>query len=681
VEDSVLTETSLDNAPTMVELLQRRAQEQPHKIAYTFLPDGELPAATSLTFLEVDNRARAIAMWIKDRVPLGERVLLQYPSGLDFVASFFGCLYAGAVPVSAYPLDPLRLERTVARLEAIVQSAQPRLCLTTEDSLALLKTAMAGRMALKNTRWESSDAIPEEPGTGWSPVPPKGDALAFLQYTSGSVSAPRGVMITHDVLMANLRMIRSAYGLTRRCTFVAWLPMAHDWGLINCVMQPVYLGARSAIMPVEAFLKRPACWLHAISHFHDVISGGPNFAYDLCVNKIPAAGREQLRLSSWTRAGVSAEPVRRTTIDRFASTFAFVGFRKQAFYAAYGLAEATVLVSASKRNASPPILNVNRVALLQHRVEVEPVQSPTTQELVSCGQPLVGEKILIVDPVTRVKLAPERVGEIWIAGPNVGAGYWNNPKDTATTFAARLADTNEGPFLRTGDLGFMHDDDLFVTGRIKDLIIIRGQNLYPQDFEQSAGKSHEALKPGGTAAFAIDGPSEERLVIVQEMRAIDTQPNDVCDAIRRAIVAAHGIIPHGVVLVTAGSIPKTSSGKLQRRACREAYLTGQLAVVAESWLPGQRDGRPESTILRPRTSVEQQLTDILASILNVSRVGVNDRFVDFIDSVAATQFVGRVRDDFSLEISSTSLFREATTIADLAQAIDKATSKPLGMAL
>jgi acyl-CoA synthetase (AMP-forming)/AMP-acid ligase II len=655
---------------TIVDCLQDCAAAWPTKVAYTFLPSGERDGAIELTFADVDRRARAIAEWLTDAVRIGDRVLLLCTRASDFVPAFFGCLYAGVVPVSAYPLDAARLSRTLGRLETIARDAGAAVGLTTPDAIPRLDE-VDGYPSVRQLRWVDIDRIGDRPIGHRGPLTARGDALAFLQYTSGSVRDPRGVMVTHDVLMANLRMLQSTYELHDAITFVAWLPVAHDWGLVNGVIQPAYLGASSVIIPTSAFLERPARWLEAVSEYGDVMSGGPNFAYELCVAKVSERERAALRLGAWGRAGIAAEPIRRSTIDRFASTFERCGFRRSAFYAAYGLAEAMLLVSASDLRSGPATLTVNRDAMRHHDIVVEAAGAPSASEVVSCGRPAPGADVVIVDPIGRVREPQERVGEIWVRGPNIAVGYWNNAEETRLTFGARLSDTGDGPFLRTGDLGFLHAGELFVTGRLKDVVILRGRNIYPQDLEFAAVQSHRALRRGGTAAFAVPASDHDEVVIVQELRAAAGRSADVFTAIRRAVLSEHHVLVNRVVLVEAGAIPKTSSGKLQRSECRRMYLAGRLPVVDESRVGDDPDRRRAVAFQAPRTATERTLIELLAEVVHVDTLGVFDEFVNVCDSVTATQLIVRVRATFGVDLSLAALLGDVSSVALLAQLIDR----------
>jgi amino acid adenylation domain-containing protein len=562
--------------PTLVEVARRRAAEHPERPVYTFLTDGEEEGAR-LSYGELDLRARTIAARLQALgVGRGERALLLFPPGLDFVTAFLGCLYAGVVAVPAYPP---RSRRLLPRLQAIAADARPRVALTVDALLPRLSQAAAELPGLIGVSLVATDGIEPGEADGFRPPELRPADLAFLQYTSGSTSTPKGVEVTHGNLVHNEEMIRRAFGQSEESVVVGWLPLYHDMGLIGNVLQPLYVGGRCILMSPVAFLQRPRRWLEAISRYRATTSGGPDFAYELCVQRIGEEERRELDLASWRVAYDGAEPVRAATLERFAAAFAPVGFRRQAFYPCYGLAEATLFVTGGMAGAGASVLEIEG------------------RPRVSCGVPWLGQEVAIVDPESRRRVAGERVGEIWVAGPSVAAGYWGQPEATERDFRARLAGAADGgPWLRTGDLGQLSGGELFVTGRLKDLIILRGRNLYPQDLEATAAASHPALGSGGGAAFSVEVAGEERLILVQETlgRPDSRAAEEVAGAIRRAVAEEHEAQVWEVVLLRSGTLPRTSSGKVQRHACRAGYLAGTLETVGRSALasPGEPAGEP-----------------------------------------------------------------------------------------
>jgi amino acid adenylation domain-containing protein/non-ribosomal peptide synthase protein (TIGR01720 family) len=566
---------------TLIELLDQKALQRPGQLAYTFLLDGET-SELHLTYGKLKRRAQAIAAALRIAGAKGGRALLLYPPGLDFIEGFFGCLYAGVVPVPAYPPDPVRLNRTLPRLQAVIADAQATLVLTTSPIMEMAKLIFTEAPDLKALHWFATDTVVTGADEDSQPEHASAGDLAFLQYTSGSTGHPRGVMLTHANLLHNASLIFHVYEHTEADSYVSWLPMFHDMGFMMGVLQPLYAGIRSVVMSPASFLQRPARWLEAISRYRASTSGGPNFAYNLCARKVPAEDAAALDLSSWSVAFNGAEPVRAETLDRFASRFGPCGFRRATFCPGYGLAEATLMVT-SGRKASLPMIKWVEATAPEKTAAVETAVVDTKSKLmVGCGRAMPGQRVIIVDRESLTELDDGQVGEIWVSGPSVATGYWNRPEETNQTFNAYLLDSGEGPFLRTEDLGFIEDGELYITGRIKDLIIIRGLNHYPQDIEWTVERCHAALRPGCGAAFTIDAGGEERLVIVQEIDARkEADLDQVIETIREAVASEHDLQVYAVALIKPRQISKTSSGKIQRRDSRRKFLEGTLDAVAE----------------------------------------------------------------------------------------------------
>ena len=564
---------------TLVDLLQFRAAENRFERAYVFLEDGEQDESV-MSYADLDRRARAIAAALQDAgLQRGDRAVLLYPPGLEYIAGFFGCLYAGVIAVPAYPPNPMRLDRTLPRLQAIVRDADARVALTTEPILQMAPFVFAQAPDLAAMQWIATDTIGNEQADAWKKPDIGAEDLAFLQYTSGSTQTPRGVMLAHANLLHNLELIRQAFELvTAEDIGVIWLPPYHDMGLIGGLLEPIYNLMRVILMSPIAFLQRPVRWVQAISKYQATVSGGPNFAYDLVARKITPEQLAQLDLSRWNMAFNGAEPIRPATLKRFAEVFAPAGFRYDAFYPTYGLAEGTLITTGGRRN-DPPILHDFPADVLSG----DPRDAGKTTTLVGCGVSLGDQTTLIVDPESFEVLSEGQVGEIWVKGGSVARGYWRNPEATEATFNAFTAD-GQGPFLRTGDLGIVMDGQFFIAGRIKDLIIIDGRNHYPQDIEFTVEKAHPAIRPGCTAAFSVDTDEGEQLVIVTEVRKqykpragddpFDLEPEALRQAIRKAVSEAHELRVHDILFLPAGEIPKTSSGKIQRYAARKGYLAG-----------------------------------------------------------------------------------------------------------
>ena len=575
-------------ASTLVDWLSWRGRNQPARLAYTFLLDGEKDEV-HLTYGQLDQRARSIAIQLQRLAAPGERALLLYPPGLDFISAYFGCLYAGCVAVPAYPPRP---NRSLERLKSISLNAAATVALTLAPILSKIESQLPNAPELTGLKWLTTDEVSVNDEV-WEAPPIDSNSLAFLQYTSGSTGEPKGVMVSHANLMHNEHLIRRAFRQTEQAITVGWLPLYHDMGLIGNVLQPLFTGGRCILMSPMAFLQTPFRWLQAISGYKATTSGGPNFAYELCVQRVTEEQQHQLDLRSWTVAFNGAEPVRWETLERFATKFERSGFSRAAFYPCYGLAEATLFVAGSRalNEDEPPSLppNVRRIgsnelAIHHQAVETAP-DAADVRMIVSCGSAASDQEVLVVvDPQTLTTVADGHVGEIWVSGASVARGYWNRPEETEATFHAHLADSGAGPFLRTGDLGFLKDGELYVTGRLKDLIIIRGVNHYPHDIELTVERTHPALRRGCGAAFYIETCGEERLVVVQEINQRQRQNAGLSTLIvniRQSISEEHELQVYSVVLIRAGSIPKTSSGKIQRHACRMKFNNQALDVVAE----------------------------------------------------------------------------------------------------
>jgi len=535
------------SAETIINVLQRRAELTPHKRVFLFLDKGEREGA-SFTFAELDRRARAIGSRLAALGATGKQVLLPNPPGLEFVANFFGCLYAGAVAVPA--CASLLSARKHDRLRMIVEDAEVEFILaTTKESL----NSLAGEAHLTLL---ASDEVPDTDAEEWS-LPNRGaDDVAYIQYSSGSTSTPKGVVISHRNVMCNQRMLQEAFGTSEDSVIVSWLPHFHDMGLVGVIQRAVYAGMSAVLMAPIEFIRRPVQWLHAISRYRAAISIAPNFAYDLCVERVKDEAIGELDLSCWQVAFNGSEPVKVETMKKFAEKFGKTGFRAESFYPCYGLAEATVFVSS--RAPSEPVVSQGRV--------------------ISCGPACASERLLIVDPKTQRRCSEGSEGEIWVAGPHVAQGYWKRPDETRQMFNACLSDNGDGPFLRTGDLGFLLDGQLYVTGRLKDLIILHGKNHYPQDIETTVATSHPLLRPDCGAAFSVDVTGREELVVLHEVKR-QTPPEksfEIKCAIRQALAEDRAIKPYSVVLLKPNTIPKTSSGKIMRSACRADFLRNNL---------------------------------------------------------------------------------------------------------
>ena len=583
----------------MNELLRARAAEYGSRALFRYLPDGE-SEDSRLTYAELESRALAIAATLAVQSATGERALLYFPAGSEFITAFWGCSLAGVIGV---PVFPARLHRQLPRLLAIAADSEAKFVLTTAKLKRQANDLFKRAPALKNLEWIPTDELPASEFDAAATSSANSETLAFLQYTSGSTAAPRGVMVTHDNLLHNLACLRDVFQFSAESIGVTWLPHFHDMGLIGGLLQPIYAGGEMIVMPPSSFLQTPRRWLAAISRYRATTMVAPNFAYELCVQKILGSERTALDLSSVKVALCGAEPVRPATLSAFAEAFGPCGFREEAFRPSYGLAEATLIVSGRSDGGAPVVQAVDAGELRQNRIRSAERAAEGSRELVGCGGIAPGMRVTIVDPESSAPCAPNSIGEVWLCGPSVAAGYWRKPEDTREIFGAHLA-IGEGPFLRTGDLGFLDRGRLFITGRRKDLIIIRGSNHYPQDLEYTVERSHRALRPASGAAFSMDEDGAERLVIVQEVTDRDSAPGDeIAAAIRRALTESHEVYPDAIVLIAPRTIPRTSSGKIQRFACREAFLSGVLEVVHEWRDPEGRAEAKQSGASHPRSGL------------------------------------------------------------------------------
>ena len=577
----------------LVHLLQDRAIAKPQAVAYRFLQNGTIEAGC-LTYRELDLQARAIASLLQSSVSPGSRALLvySYDAGLEFVAAFMGCLYAGVIAVTT---TPPRRSKDLSKITQRITSSTAEVVLTTTDFVKKIKAKATKNIDLiakfQHLSWFTTDNLDLNLAQNWKQPDIDRDTIAFLQYTSGSTGNPKGVIVTHENILSNQEMIRQGFANDEFTIVLSWLPLFHDMGLIGTVLQPLYLGVESILMSPVSLAQQPFEWLKAISHYRATTSGGPNFAYDLLCLKATPEKLAQLNLSSWKVAFSGAETVRAETIERFASIFAGCGFNKSAFYPCYGMAETTLFIPGGLQAEPPHVKYIDSSYLEQNNVvEVTP-ETSENKAIVSCGKTWLDTEIAIVNPQTLSKCESNTVGEIWVRGSGVSQGYWDREGETKDTFQAYLADSQDKPWLRTGDLGFVVAGELYITGRLKEVMIFWGRYCYPQHVEQTVQKSHPALRANAGAAFTIDAEGAERLVIVQEversyLRSLNVP--EVVTAICQAVGQEHEVEVYGISAIETGSIPKTSSGKIQRRICAKQYLENSLNVVAR-WQQGDEE--------------------------------------------------------------------------------------------
>lgn len=666
----------------LVEVVQDRAHRSPAEPAYSFL-SGDHKEET-LTLEQLDRRARALAGAIQQRGLAGRNILLLTPPGLDFVVGFWGCLYAKAVAVPTYPPDQKQLGRTLPRLTGVARDCGAAAILSTPEIELTARPILEHALGIRDLIWLTTET--DEREGGWSPPKIAREDLAFLQYTSGSTGEPKGVMVSHGNLLENANTIASTMNVHAGMRGVLWLPPYHDMGLIGGIIQPMVSSLSILLMSPLDFITRPLRWLNLISSRRLEASGGPNFAYDLCARRITPKQKAALDLSCWKLAFTGAEPVRSSTLRRFVAEFAECGFRPEAFYTCYGLAEATLFVSGAERGKEPSVRLLDRDRI--GRGEVAETSSLPSLEIVGAGRPGDGIELRIVDPETHEACQPDRVGEIWVAGPSVGQGYWGRALESCQTFRARLRGQKQGPdFLRTGDLGFLRGGEVFVVGRIKDMVIVNGANYYPQDIEAIADQAHEAIRIGSTAAISIDRPEGEVLGIVAEAHSDRrAELEEVAAAIRSKVTAAIGIAPEVIALIPRRTLPKTPSGKVCRNATRKALMDGSLPTYSvfdarkarDEPEMNERDAARQQRSALARLGAEerqQALTAlVMEAISEVKPSAVGEAEPDTpvarlgLDSIHVVELLAELEERSGVVLPMEELVR-GTTIRELVQAI------------
>jgi amino acid adenylation domain-containing protein len=663
----------IDDLPT---LFQLGCRTNPSNLAYAFVRDN-LDVENHVTFGQLKQRVYSLAGHLAHQFPPGTRALLLYPQGLDVVYAFWACVCAGLVPVPAPAPDPIRRKHSLHRLRAIIDDARVALILTTSglettvSELSITEDANPITCIATDHAYEAADSmrLPDYSHT----------TLAYLQYTSGSTATPRGVMVNHQNVLAHCRALSLAGNVSPTSRSLCWLPYFHDYGLVHGIIAPFYAGIPAYLMSPLTFLRRPLRWLEAVAQFAITHSGGPNFSYESCVRAAQQQKEWQADLSAWAVASCGAEPIHPDTVTRFIDTFGPRGFRSTSFAPAYGLAEATLLVTMKRTGAEPSFLNVDAEALSNAVVQISPASEGKIRTLVGCGEPLEETCLRIVNPETHTECPSRVVGEVWLAGAGIASGYWEKPQESEAVFQATIAGSDGGPYLRTGDLGFLHHGELFLTGRLKDLIIVRGRNYYPHDLEWTAGQAHPSLRRGSGAAFSIEGETGERVVLVHELekRVPESDMMAAIRCIRRAIADEYELELHTVALVKSGAIPRTSSGKIQRRACRDAFESDHLTVVASHTLDQDVDAVPDVLVTEPpQTPIEQKVAEIWQEVLGGD---LPHRHANFFvlggNSLLAAQIVTRILETFHVELPLSTLF-EYPILSALAARIDELNTDP-----
>jgi len=653
-------------ATSVVHVLRDRAQELPDKQSYSFLSGSK--EAGSLTFSELEGRARAIGSLLQQRHPdRNERALLLFPAGIEYICAFYGCLSAGTVAVPAYPP---RMNRNLGRLEAILEDAKPRFALTTESVFRQVRDFFDEAPALARLEWIITDGIEAALADEWTDPRTTEESLAFLQYTSASTSRPKGVMVSHGNILHNQCLMKEAVQHDRDTVIVSWLPLFHDMGLISMVLAALYNGASCYLMSPVDFLKKPKLWLDTITRYRGTFSGAPDFGYQLCIDRIGEQDRQKLDLSSWRVAFNGSEPVRAVTLSQFVRTFASCGLPSSAMFPCYGLAENT-LFAVGRFHTQPQ--SFSRVSLEEHRPK--PANGDAGTTIVSCGRPLADTRVVIADPTSCRRCGEGVVGEIWLSSSSVAQGYWNQTDVSEHTFRARLED-GEGPFLRTGDLGFLHGGELYITGRIKDLIIIRGRNLTPQDIEQTVENCDPVIRPTFAAAVSVETGNAERLVIVAEIRREarhDLDTGALIQRIRSAVASEYEVEVSAVCLLRPGGLPKTSSGKTQRAAVLRDFLNGKLRPVVE-WRDDAVFVRQEppriATKFRSLDSLEDWFVARLAARVKSGKIDPSNSIHAYgLDSVEIVSIFAEIEETFGVELDVEGLFHGAPSLRELVQRI------------
>ncbi|MEM7030087.1 MAG: aminotransferase class I/II-fold pyridoxal phosphate-dependent enzyme [Chloroflexota bacterium] len=662
---------------TLVDVLKQQVANKPDHRVYTFLENGETESA-HLTFAELDYQVKRVAAQLQKRQAMGERVLLLYPAGLDFIVAFLGCLYTGAVAVPVYSPN---LKRSSDRVERIAHDAQAKFVLTTTSTL----TKIQQQDIFPALNVLATDQCDSSLMAEWPDITPEANTLAFIQYTSGSTGSPKGVMISHGNLLHNLAAIRQAFWQGPRNVGVFWLPMYHDMGLIGGVLAPIYVGGSAIFMSPAAFGEKPMRWLKAISKYQATISTAPNFAYQLCVDQMTPEQCVGLDLHSWQTAFCGAELIRAETLKRFSNTFAPYGFRSETFHPCYGLAESTLIVSGETNQPEPTQYICKQTALRTSDVVASAMGDEDSRIYIGCGRAIADQKVVIVDPISLSVCPPEKIGEVWVQGNSVAQGYWQKPSETKHTFQAQITATDSrddgvslGSYLRTGDLGFLHEDELFITGRLKEIVIIRGLNYYPQDFEQALESSHPALRANCGAAFSVEVAGTEQLVIIFEVERTyrRVRVEDVATIARQIISETFGLELYAFVLIKTGHMPKTTSGKVQRYLCRRRYIDSTLPEIGRSTIGNRITDKAEGTdtaiLLGEAKDVEALLITQIAQVAGISQSLILPQkplnALGF-DSLKTSQLKAILENKYALQISLDQ-WHQGLTLRDLIAQLD-----------
>lgn len=648
----------------IVDLLHYRAESSPDRKAYGFLYNGEI-LKENLTYFDLEKKVKKISAYLQTISNENERALLIFSPGMDFIISFYACLYAKIITVPVYPP---RYNQYYNTLEHIIKDSDTRIIISVESFISQMRTEFI-KFGNKDFFFIDINNISDSDEETWKPPNIKEDQIAFIQYTSGSTGNPKGVVLTHKNIMYTEEIIRNGFGCTTEDHALSWLPMYHDMGLIGGVLQSIYSGFDTIIMSPYSFIQKPVRWLQAISKYKITISGGPNSGYESCLRRIDLNSEEinSIDLSSWKVAFSGAEPIRHETLENFAETFKAFGFNKNSFYPCYGLAEATLMVSGGKRGNFPVIKKMDSSYLEKGIFKNDKKLSGKSQYAVSCGKPLLDQKIKIVNPETFKECEKGIIGEIWIAGSNVASGYWCREEDTKKIFKAYISDVNEGPFLRTGDLGVIDNEELFITGRLKDLLIIRGRNYYPQDIELSVEKCDPAIKKGAGAAFSIFIDGEERLIIAYELNRNSKITEELLNNIRDAIISSNELQVYKILIVNFGMIPKTSSGKIKRDQCKSMFINGEFDVLKEKTFKEEIEINDFDVDQNKNIDVKKWLVNEVALKLHTDpqKIDINQSiFQLYLDSLSLFELIHKIEKKFNLSLAFENLI-QGSSISDI----------------
>ncbi len=643
-------DTDVKYCSTYTEVIKNRTKSNPEHVVFRFLEDG-INENESFSYGQLEGKAKVLAARLQDSGKKGDTVLLLFQPNLSYVASLYACFYSGFIAVPAYPP---RRNRGIERIYTIIEDSNAKICLISRQVYNDIQRNFKNDELFNNLKWIIYEDVDDSWLSRFSDVEILPEDIALLQYTSGSTGHPKGVMISQLNLLYNSEYIRQTFDITKKSVGVHWLPLFHDMGLIGGILQAAYVGGVNINMPPMAFLRKPLNWLKAIEKYGGTIAGGPNFAFDYCVQKTTREEREELDLSSIKVFFCGAEPIRKSTYQQFLECFSVSGTLPEHLLSCYGMAETTLIVTGSSSYEKPVYLSVDSVKLSKNVVEITENDQSGSTSLVSCGHTWMDTVVEIVNPVTSKKCKDNEVGEIWIYGPTVATGYWNKPDESLRNFSANIKGNDSRPFLRTGDLGFIKEGELYVTGRIKDMIIIRGMNYYPADIEFSVQNLIPGLRMNGGAAFSITKNDQEKLVLVQELERTamrDANYTEIIKKIRELIAFEFEIDIYAVVLIRAGSLPMTSSGKIQHRQTKFEFLNGDLSVISE-WLNENIDlhNTEISEVIEPTEELLREwLTKWIMRNQNLGRGEIDpDRnIIAFgIDSLAAVTLEAEINRQF-----------------------------------